>query len=101
MVPGGVVKSVGALMQVLSAVLVVDRVLALEVQCWSYRYTVAYFRRIPLRGCIVCPLLSLFVDSCASLDFIFIFVILRIVCLLLYLLANLILVSVFIFMRSG
>ena len=89
MVPGGVVKSVGALMQVLSAVLVVDR------------YTVAYFRRIPLRGCIVCPLLSLFVDSCASLDFIFIFVILHIVCLLLCVLTNLILVSVFIFMRSG
>ena len=80
------------------AVLVVCHVLALEVRCWSYRYDVAYFRRIHLRGCIVCPL---FVDSCACLEFIFIYVILRIVCLLLYLLANLILVSVFIFMRSG
>ena len=76
------------------ALIVIDRVLALEVRCWSYRYTVAYFRRIPLKGCIVCPLLSLFVDSCASLDFIFIFVIFCIVCLLLCLLTNLIFVSV-------
>ena len=56
-VPSGLVVWVAALMQVLSAVLVVYRVLGLEVRCWSYRYKVAYFRRIYLRGCIVSPVL--------------------------------------------
>ena len=55
-VPGVVLAWVAALMRVLSAVLVVCRVLTLEVWCWSYRCKVAYFRRIHFRGCIVCPL---------------------------------------------
>ena len=87
-------------MRVLIVVLVVYHVVALEVRCWSYRYQVAFFRRIRLRG-------ALFALCCSSLLIaapvwiLFLSLVICAPCLFAaILLANLILVSVFfIFMR--
>ena len=82
-------------------VLVVYRDLALEVRCWSYQSFMLptlsrYIREVALFAlCCSCFLIA----APVWIIIFFTFVILRSVCLLLYLLANIILVSLFIFIR--